>query len=200
MYLSTRDRVKPCQVIALTRKPIPRPASPRGISISMPSRMQRRLGVSLTTTPERHAANRTARIGGDKIKHRRVGMDRYLGRTGSRTPGDKDGGGGNSNDKKIVQSGDETDIPSPLSSRASSSAEIDQDMTTTSANSSSSSSSGSRSSDESGNSSSSSSIAGMTSETVRPTMPPKNLTVSRKKRSVLTAIACRQLAAATSKQ
>ncbi|CAN0279713.1 unnamed protein product, partial [Ectocarpus sp. 12 AP-2014] len=126
MYLSTRDRVKPCRVVALTRKPIPGPASPPRISISM----ERRRGLSLRTTPDPHAANRTARVGEDKIKHRRVGMDRNLGRAGSRTPGDKDGSGGNSNDKKTVQSGDETDIPSPLSSRASSSAEMDQDTTT----------------------------------------------------------------------
>ncbi|CBJ29933.1 hypothetical protein Esi_0166_0037 [Ectocarpus siliculosus] len=70
MYLSTRDRVKPCRVIALTRRPIPRPASPPGISISM----QRRLGLSPRTTPDPHAANRTARVGEDKIKHRSVGM------------------------------------------------------------------------------------------------------------------------------
>ncbi|CAB1119908.1 unnamed protein product [Ectocarpus sp. CCAP 1310/34] len=143
--------------------------------------MQRRLGLSPRTTPGPHAANnRNARVAKDKIKHRRVGMDRNLGRAGSRTPGDKDGSGGNSNDKNIVQSGDETDIPSPLSSRASSSAEMDQDtIATTSANSSS---------------------IGMTSWTVRSTMPRKNLTASRKKRPVATAPACRQLAAATSKQ
>ncbi|CAN0494329.1 unnamed protein product, partial [Ectocarpus sp. 12 AP-2014] len=119
MYLSKTDRIQSCRVKALTSS---RRSPPPG------TKVQRR-PANISPRTANMNPRRTARIGEGNVKHRGGTADCNVGKADASKAGQEHGGGGGgggSSDKKVALSGDETEIPSPLSSRASSALEMDQ--------------------------------------------------------------------------